>query len=225
MNGTINTYGEVFNDERRVATLQPGHLVYSVKLDQKKVECHYCCNKPYCYGCLWCGKETAAARTFMDIYTNGIVNNAPEGSCFMCWQNSGRFVSFDDTRFSNVGKAGCCTPFPWCCPHWCNCCGEVIYLKRGCACCMDQCPTGFGHEQICCPIGLGLFSCCIVELFYGLPEGEAGKVDEIILRARQGQALPLPRPTPWAMAVAQPTAVVMGQPQQQPAQYSPTGKA
>ena len=69
---------EVFEDDRRAPTCQPGHYVTSARVDQSKLECLYCCQ------CMLVAKKDMAARSYMDIYTNGTLTNIPFGSCCCC---------------------------------------------------------------------------------------------------------------------------------------------
>lgn len=204
----VNHYGEIFNDARRAVICQPGHLVYSAKVDQGKLECYLCCAY-----CMLCAKTQAAQRSYLDVYTNGILTNTPYGGC-CAFQDRGFFFHYDDIRVGKSGQAGCCKPFPYMCPHGCGCCGDVFYTYRCCVFGFCPFPLGWGHSWLFCPFGF--FSCFLTDLFCGLKEGEAATLSEIIERTRAGQALPLPRPTPWAQQVAQAQVMMVAAPQPVP---------
>ena len=56
--------------------------------------------------------STMASRSFVDVYTNGVMTNAPMGSCCCCWCDRLSFVIGDDKRISSMGVAGQPGPTP-----------------------------------------------------------------------------------------------------------------
>ena len=173
---------------RRTPMTAPGHLVYSAKMDQEKLECFYgwCCM-------MCCAKQTMGRRTVVDIYTNGMQTNVPIGVCCCCWTDNTRYMYWDDYKVKvglSIGAAGCCRPYPFCCPHACGCCGDVLYFFRCCPCGMAaSCPLGLGHTSLCG----GWYCCfalCVTDLICGLKPAEAPIVEEVIKSAFSGIATP-----------------------------------
>ena len=112
---------------RRHAMVTPGHLVHSVQMDQEKLECFH---RWGCCMCIGDAAKTLASRTIIDVYTNGMMTNAPMGVPNTCciWCDRPSFMMWDDKRIGAMGVAGCCTPIlancP--CPHGCGICGDVF---------------------------------------------------------------------------------------------------
>eukprot|EP01060_Flectonema_neradi_P035390 TRINITY_DN64_c0_g4_i1.p1 TRINITY_DN64_c0_g4~~TRINITY_DN64_c0_g4_i1.p1 ORF type:complete len:231 (+),score=41.58 TRINITY_DN64_c0_g4_i1:85-693(+) len=193
---------------RRATLCKPGALVYSAKMDQDALEKLYCCMF------LCPVKQELASRSFIDVHTNGLHSNIPLGCCFCCWLDNGRFVLWDDKRMGdNFGRAGCCKPFPWCCPHACGCCGEGMYMNKTFGCCLKGLPTFMGH----CSMVLFIYFCglCMTDVFLGLSDGEATRLAEQIERARRGEGVPLSSQPPDAIV---PPVAVMGD-EQKPTYY------
>eukprot|EP01060_Flectonema_neradi_P040848 TRINITY_DN9455_c0_g1_i1.p1 TRINITY_DN9455_c0_g1~~TRINITY_DN9455_c0_g1_i1.p1 ORF type:complete len:196 (+),score=36.59 TRINITY_DN9455_c0_g1_i1:61-648(+) len=179
---------------RREGMCKPGGLVYSAKMDQDALEKMYCCM-------FLCPiKKTLASRTYVDVYTNGLQTNIPVGCCCCCWLDCAKFLMWDDKRMGKMGKAGCCSPFPWLCPHACGCCGEAVYIHKSFALCLGALPTLMGHCYACCgcfPIG-----CCVTDVICGLRDGEAEKIAEHVEKARRGEAVPIaPHVPPMVQAM------------------------
>ena len=158
-------------DMERHPAVQPGQLLYSAKLDRGSLKCYYrCCQCNCC-------PSTQAARTFMDVYEEGVLVNIPTALCgCICARDHGTMLFWADPMFtSDATKGGCCTPFPYCCPHACNCCGETVILKSGCC----GCPS-YGLHWPC-------VACCFcpVDVFAGLKAGEAEAVAHHINEAKK----------------------------------------
>jgi len=166
--------------QRRVPMTNAGQLVYQARIDQQKLECLYCMLQ-----CAICNKEAVARRSFIDVYTNGVMTNTPTVTGCCMQMDRTNFMFFDDPRMGSSGKAGCCTPAPHPCPHCCECCGEVFYFNRCFGCCLPDCmPIGMGNSSMC--LFLGCCSCGITDLFCGLAPGEAEKLNSVIVNARAG---------------------------------------
>ena len=171
---------EVF---RREPMCKPGQLVYCAKMDQDSLEKIYCCMF------LCPVQKVLANRTFVDVYTNGLLTNVPGGCCLCFWLDRTNFLLWDDKRIGTLGKAGFCKPFPWCCPHACGCCGDALYFNKPFGCCLNGLPTFTGH--CACVAFLCCCSCCITDIILGLKDGEANKLTEQIDKARRGEGVPL----------------------------------
>lgn len=176
-----------WNDElmRRHPMTRPGHLLYTAKVEQEKLECFYkwCC-------CMCVSGAEMATRSYVDIYTNGVQTNAPCGTLCCIWCDNSSMVYWDDTRFTSWGAAGCCKPCScWFCPHCFNICGEVFYLYKGCVC--GCCPSAapVGHCNFCGMWGC-CCGCCLTSLLCGLKEGEGAVIEQVMNVARGGQANP-----------------------------------
>lgn len=160
-------------DVRRHPSLNPGSLLYSAQIDDESIHCFYCSH----FQCL-ANRELAAARTFLDVYSNAVVMNTPRKICFGFFQCDNTSISFYDQamfRFNPV-KGGCCTPSPYLCTHCCNCCGETLVFRGG------NCgfPRFNGH---CSP---AIFFCfCPLDIFIGLRKGESEKVIGVVHSALQ----------------------------------------
>eukprot|EP01060_Flectonema_neradi_P019289 TRINITY_DN2634_c0_g1_i6.p1 TRINITY_DN2634_c0_g1~~TRINITY_DN2634_c0_g1_i6.p1 ORF type:complete len:194 (+),score=33.37 TRINITY_DN2634_c0_g1_i6:64-645(+) len=168
---------------RRETMCKPGSLVYCAKMDQEKLEKLYCCQF------LCPVKKVMASRTFVDVYTNGLLTNVPAGCACCFWLDKTNFLLWDDKRIGSLGKAGCCKPFPWLCPHCCGCCGEALYMNKAFGCCLQGCPTFAGHCSMviyCIVCGL-----CATDVILGLKEGEGVELEQNIEKARRGDAVPL----------------------------------
>ena len=168
---------------RREAMCKPGALVYCAKMDQASLEKLYCCQF------LCPVKKIMASRTFVDVYTNGLLTNVPQGFCCCFWLDKSNFLLWDDKRIGSMGKAGVCKPFPWLCPHACGCCGEALYLYKPFGCCLQGCPTCAGH----CSLFVWLCCCglCVTDVIVGLQEGEGENLEAHIDKARRGDAMPM----------------------------------
>lgn len=150
------TYAYVL-DPLRAPTCQPGRLVYCSKIDHEKLACFYKC-------CCFCSTEQVVKRTFVDVYTNGVLMNTPAGCCCCCWADRATMWYYDNPRvFGQPIVGGCCDPFPYFCPHCFGCCGDTLIFKRGCGC-----PNYLGHCQ-----GVVCGCCCPIDIIFGLREGEA----------------------------------------------------
>jgi len=191
---------------RRPRMLQPGRLLYQPSLNQKKLKCLYGCMG----GC--CACEKAASRTVFDIYTNGILTNTPVVCCCCMTFDRSQFLFWDNPNLGTHGVAGCCKPFPCFCPHCCGLCGEVYYFFRIFACCPNNCTTGFGHTGFCA--FMCCCSCCILDQFCGLSEGEGEKITQVVSDAMAGNfqliAYPPLHTEPMMMQAPSPLVQVAG---------------
>lgn len=164
----INSGGNMF-DANRAPACQPGQLVYCAKTDQEKLACFY-------KACCYCSTEDVVKRTFVDVYTNAVYMNTPVGCCCCCWTDRGQIHFFDNNRvFGEPIVGGCCSPFPYFCPHCFGCCGDTLVFKRGCGC-----PNGLGHCQ-----GAMCGCICPIDIIFGLQEGEAANLQQQINGAVQ----------------------------------------
>jgi len=166
--------------QRRAPHMVPGQLKYSAKMDLAALEKFYCCH------CMCPVKNAMARRTYIDVYSTGVQTNAPMGCCCCFWCDNAVYLHYDDKRLGDVwGQAGCCKPFPWCCPHLCNCCGETLFVHQCFACCAPACPLMAGHHFGCIPFYCA--SCSKFDTWYGLQPGEATQVaSEVELAKRAG---------------------------------------
>lgn len=175
--------------QRRMPHMVPGQLKYSAKMNLAALE------KFYCWNCMCPVKGAMARRTYVDVYSTGVQTNTPKGCCCCFWCDNAVYLHYDDKRVGDTwGQAGCCKPFPWCCPHLCNCCGETLYVNQCFACCAPGYPLFAGHCFGC--LGYIIFAygkiypCCVMakyDTWYGLEPGEATKVAaEIELAKREG---------------------------------------
>lgn len=164
-------------DTQRMATHQPGVLVYSAKFTAARLNCLYCV-----LSCPWCcvNTETMARNTHLDVYTNGILFSKPDfvphSLDFLCCnrQARGTFRYFDHTAFNqSVTSDGLCYGLCWGCIACQGSFGEQITFANGC--CTDCCtPSGIKHFATCC-------TCCgIAETVFGLREDEGRKLAAII---------------------------------------------
>lgn len=143
----------VSGDPHRHFSCQPGRLIYSAKFDHNALAQFYKCNNCYC-------STDVVNRTYADVYSNGVLVNAPRACC-CCWKDHARLMHFDDVLFMDTPVVGgCCTPYPHCCPHFCDLFGETLVFRSGPA----QYPSQFAH---CAGQG-----CCPIEVLLGLPLGE-----------------------------------------------------
>ena len=172
-----HTIRQLPNDPTRNRNVEPGVLLYSAKMNRDSLKCYYCLNLYWCSGNL-------LSRTILDVYSQGVLMNVPAGKFCCCSEDDGRFIFYDDEPFSNPPvKAGCCDPFPFFCPHFCGCCGEVVALRSG-GC---TAPRGVGHWYCSCMIYLVFckFGCCSSDMFAGLADGEADRVVAVLQKAMQ----------------------------------------
>ena len=165
------------NDPARNRNLDPGVLLYSAKMNRDSLKFYYFMRLYWCSGPL-------LERTMLDVYSQGILMNVPEGRFCCCSEDAGRFIFYDDEPFSNPPiKAGCCDPSPFLCPHCFGFCGEVVALRSGgCAA-----PREVGHWYCSFMINLILykFGYRSSDMFAGLADGEADRVVAVIHRAMQ----------------------------------------
>jgi len=160
--------GSFAPDPRRHKACYPGKLVYSAKVDDEKIVCFYR------WLCQCLPPAAATTRTFVDIYTNAVVINAPSVACCCCAQDNSRILFFDQSPYAKPAqKTGCCDPLPYCCAQGvAGQCGEVVALPGPTV----GCPSiGFGHL-------FGMVFCCLlpVNFICGLKEGEAQKTADAI---------------------------------------------
>ena len=136
-------------------------VMYSASMDRDRLKRLYCmfgvCNEKT--------RDYAASRSFVDVYGNGVMVNAPTACCCFYVHDKATFHYFDDSRIQHIAAAGCCSPFPWLCPHWFNCCGEAIAISR-----CGGCPLGMGHW--CC----SLPCLCPTDVIAGLESGEGKRL-------------------------------------------------
>lgn len=162
--GDLNAVPGYEPDRERDPRLQPGKLIYSAKFDRDRLKCFYKCQ------CICLNNDVLVKRTFLDVYEEGVLFNAPCAVCCgLCWSDRANFA-FWGTKFlkGEPKKAGVCSPFPYCCPHCFNCCGETVAFPLGT---FKICiPEVDGHW--CCMIPL----CCIIlfpaVMITGLRDGE-----------------------------------------------------
>jgi len=148
-------------DADRHPTCQPGKIVYSAQMDYDKLMWLYRCQ---CNCAV--DKEAVVARNFVDVYDNMVMSNAPGACCcgLIACDKIGGF--YFDRDMPEPIAGGCCSPFPWCCPHHCNFCGETLAFKRCCGC-----PSFVGHWAY-----LGPCCLCPTDVIAGLKENEAAKL-------------------------------------------------
>ena len=157
------------SDAGRDPRVQPGHLVYSAQLDRNKLKCYYrCCE-------LNCCPEVQATRTFLDVYQHGVMVNIPSSKCgCCCTKDEASMLFWSDQVFTRPAvKGGCCTPCPYLCPHACNCCGETLVMESSCGCPRMK----FHWAAVMC-------GCCPIDVFTGLPPGEADNITAAINMAK-----------------------------------------
>ena len=177
-------------DLERHPAVQPGQLLYSAKIDRGSLKCFYrCCQ-------LNCCPSTQAARTFMDVYEEGVLVNIPCALCGCCCaRDFGAMLFWADPMFtSEAQKGGCCSPCPYPCPHACNCCGETLILKSGCC----GLPTRTLHWSCC------FLVFCPIDVFAGLQTGEASRLAHEINEAKKRSFTGGPRIPSGAPLVAAP---------------------
>ena len=163
--GLPSDMNEPLIDEGRDPAVRPGYLVYSAKINESALACFLRCR----CGCGAAG--TISKRTFIDVYSNGVLVNMPSSALCCCWSDNARFVYFDKWGLGTPQEVGVCNPAPYCCPHCCNLCGDTIGFKRAVGC-----PLNIGHWAYVCGC------CCPLDVFVGLEKGEglilAGKINE-----------------------------------------------
>lgn len=163
-------------DTQRMATHQPGVLVYSAKFTQARLNCLY-----NVLSCPWCctNTEAMARNTHLDVYTNGILFSQPDFiphtcDCYCGRQAIGTFRYFDHSTFNQtITSDGLCYGKIWACLACQGSFGEQITFSHGC--CWDCCtPSGIRHFMTCC-------TCCgVAETVFGLREDEGKKLAAII---------------------------------------------
>jgi len=166
-------------DPGRTKACLPGYLVHSAQMNEDKLICYMraCC---FC-----CSAEDVARRTFVDVYSNGVLVNVPKACCCCIWSDDAKFIYFDQFRLGEPIDVGCCSPCPYPCPHACGCCGETLGFKKCCGC-----PTGVGHWSCTGGLLLAPFLCvfalciCPLDVIAGFEDGQAAILVDQIKRAR-----------------------------------------
>ena len=155
-------------DPGRDKACLPGYLVHSAQMNEENLIC-------YMRACCFCvSAEEVARRTFVDVYSNGVLLNVPKACCCCIWSDDAKFVYYDHFRLGEATDVGVCNPCPYCCPHACGCCGETLGFKKSCGC-----PTGAGHWA--CVMCLCV---CPVDVLAGLETGQGAILADQIKRAR-----------------------------------------
>jgi hypothetical protein len=134
--------------------MQPGYLVYTAKMDESGLACFWRSR------CAFCGAEELSKRTFIDVYSNGVLISTPQ-ACMCCVCDNARFTYFDKWSLGEATKVGCCQPCPWWCPHCFDLCGETMGFKKSCGC-----PSNILHYAYSC------CCCCTVDVLVGLDRGQ-----------------------------------------------------
>jgi hypothetical protein len=154
-------------DPGRTKACLPGYLVHSAQMNEESLIC-------YMRACCFCiSAEDVARRTFVDVYSNGILVNVPKACCCCIWSDDAKFVFYDRFKVGDATTVGCCSPCPHCCPHACGCCGETLGFKK----CIG-CPSGIGHWAS------SFGCCCVIDVIAGLEQGQAPILADQIQKAR-----------------------------------------
>lgn len=155
-------------DTTRHVSCHPGRLLYSAKLDRDVLSCYY-------RALLFCYPEELVNRTYLDVYSNGVLANVPKGCCCCLSTDDGRFVHYDHSMFTSPPVAGgCCNPAPHPCMHCFNLCGETLVFRSGMFGMPIGCPVGLFHGWEMCWIF------CPVDVLCGLKAGEGDKLQSVL---------------------------------------------
>jgi hypothetical protein len=176
-----------YDDPGRNNKCWPQQPIAAARFDREKIKCFYRCM------CFCFNLEDLASRTYLDVYSNGILVNVPTACCCCCVKDSARFIFYDGKLFGREpSAAGCCNPFPYPCPNCFNVCGNVLAFRPGS--CVG-CPDGgmHGGAAIC----LACIPVCPYDALCGLVEGEATRLSAIIMQQKtafdiSGKVVPKP---------------------------------
>lgn len=193
-------------DPRRNQFCQPGQLIYSAKMDPSGIACFHRCVRGQC-----CCLENIVSRTFVDVYSNGVLLSTPFRMCY-CDCDHATMAYYDRRMFTDaVVEAGCCRPCPYFCPHVCGLFGDALAFPGGCCGYPD---SNAGH----CFVSMGCFF--PVFLMYGLAPGEglatAMIINNEIAKFRSGPYKePVTNAPQTVQIMAAPTVVMMQSPMNQ----------